>query len=158
DDVQYTKNDWRNRNRVKTAQGSAWLTIPVGTALDRRICDVVLADSRWAARHWKSLVQHYSKAPFFADYREALERVYLGTKWESLSALNQLLVRTIARDFLGMATAFGDSREYVLAGERLDRLLDLLSRIGATHYVSGPSAREYIADERFAQAGIELAY
>src|SRR6476661_873475 len=60
DDVQYTKNDWRNRNRIKTANGVQWLTVPTGSNIDRRICDVRLTDTRWAEKHWKTLQQAYS--------------------------------------------------------------------------------------------------
>src|SRR5262245_50152794 len=63
DDVQYTKNDWRNRNRVKTSQGPKWLTIPVGADLDRRICDVRLGDHHWQRKHWETIKQSYGKAP-----------------------------------------------------------------------------------------------
>ncbi|HEU5201697.1 MAG TPA: WbqC family protein, partial [Nitrospira sp.] len=63
DDVQYTKNDWRNRNKIKTPQGVQWLTIPVGSHCHCRICDVSLQDSYWQKQHWKTLVQRYRKAP-----------------------------------------------------------------------------------------------
>lgn len=158
DDVQYTKNDWRNRNKIKTQNGPAWLTIPTGTDLDRLICEVSLPDTRWQKNHYKTWVQYYSKAPFFRQYQPLLEEVYLARKWDSLSELNQYLIKTIARDCLGINTRFSDSRSYGASGKCLDRLLDLLEKSGATHYLSGPAAQDYIDKASFTQAGIELSY
>lgn len=158
DDVQYTKNDWRNRNKIKTQHGSAWLTIPTGTDLDRLICEVSLPDPRWQKNHYKNFLQYYAKAPFFRLYQPLLEEVYLTRQWSSLSELNQYFIKTIARDCLGVTTEFADSRSYGASGKCLDRLLDLLNKCGATHYVSGPAAQDYIDPSAFAAAGIELSY
>jgi hypothetical protein len=158
DDVQYTKNDWRNRNKLKVPGGAAWITVPVGQALDRRICDVELRDSHWQERHWKTWRQYYGQAPCFGLCEDFLRQVYLERRWRSLSELNQHLIMTIARDFLGLTTQFTDSRDFRLAGRRLDRLLELLRAAGATRYVSGPAARDYIDPQRFAAAGIELTF
>lgn len=158
DDVQFTKNDWRNRNRIKTSNGPLWLTVPVGQDLDRRICDVTLPDARWAAKHYKTLVQNYGKAPYFESYRPFLEEVYLERQWPTLSELNHFMITKIARDFLGLTTEFADSRSYAPVGQKLERLLDLLTQVGAGSYVSGPSAQDYIESKSFADAGIELIF
>jgi hypothetical protein len=158
DDVQFTRQDWRTRNRIKTAQGTQWLSVPAGTRIDRLICEVELADSGWQKKHWASIRQAYSKAPAFAEYAEFFEGIYLGRQWKSLSELNQHVTVSIARELLGIRTAFSDSREFGASGQRLDRLLDLLKRVGATHYLSGPSARSYIDPARFETAGIHLEY
>lgn len=158
DDVQYTKNDWRNRNRIKTQHGAAWLTIPVGADLNRLICEVPLADERWAKNHYKTLVQNYAKAPFFAQYQPLLEEVYLARRWTNLSELNQYLIKTIARDCLGIIAEFADSRSYGASGKRLERLLDLLKKAGTDRYISGPAARDYIDERHFASEGIQLVY
>jgi len=158
DDVQYTKNDWRNRNRIKTPNGPLWLTVPVGQSLDRLTCEVMLEDPRWAGKHLKTLCQYYAKAPYFNRYREFLDEVYLGRRWTTLVELNHYLIKSIAREFLGITTEFADSREYPAKGRRLDRLLDLLEQVGAESYLSGPAARSYILPEEFAKAGIELAF
>jgi hypothetical protein len=158
DDVQYTKNDWRNRNKIKTPNGPMWLTIPTGTALDRLVCDVRLNDAHWAQKHWKSLQQFYSAAPYFKRYQAFFEQVYLGTRWDNLSELNQYLIKAIARDHLGIRTRFADSRAYPTPGRKLDRLIELLAQLDAKTYVSGPAAKSYIDAERFEQAGIELVY
>lgn len=158
DDVQFTPRDWRTRNRIKTANGLLWLTVPAGQSRSRLIHEVLLEDKTWGKKHWDTLRHAYSKAPFFNEYRPFLEHVYLERSWASLSELNQYMTRAIAQDFLGLDVEFRDSREFAAQGHKLERLLDLAQKAGATTYVSGPSARDYIDAERFAQAGIELIY
>jgi hypothetical protein len=158
DDVQYTKNDWRNRNKIKTSQGVRWLTIPVGSQENRLIYEVEPAHNYWPRKHWTTIQQCYTKAPFFEQYREFFENLYTENTWDNLSQLNQFLIKTISAEYLGIRTEFKDSREFCPAGEKLDRLIDLLQKVGATLYVSGPTARDYIDEHRFIEAGIELVY
>jgi hypothetical protein len=157
DDVQYTRQDWRNRNRIKTAAGSSWLSIPVGTSLKRRICDVALPSGSWQQQHWARLDVAYRDAPFFDLYRPLLKAIYLYDRWTTLSELNQHLIRIIA-EILGVTTRFRDSREFSAANQRLDRVLDILRRVDAHVYLSGPAARSYIEPRRFEDAGIELEW
>lgn len=158
DDRQYTVRDWRNRNKIKTPNGLHWLTVPVGSSRDRLIYEVEITDTGWGKKHWDTLKQNYSKAPYFNEYKAFFEEVYLGQEWVSLSELNQYLVKTISKDFLGIKTEFKDSREFNAQGYRLDRILDLLDKANAGFYLSGPSAKDYIVDERFVEKGIELQY
>lgn len=158
DDVQYTKNDWRNRNKIKSKNGLHWLTIPIGARNERLIYEVELDDPSWTKKHWETLKQCYLKAPHFSTYKEFFENVYLGTQWTNLSALNQYLIKTISRDFLGITTEFSDSREYCPEGQKLDRLIDLLLKAKADLYISGPTAKDYINEDRFVEAGIKLVY
>lgn len=155
DDVQYTVNDWRNRNRVKTANGVVWLTIPVGNQNDRRICDVELRDRSWARKHWMTIEQSYRRAPAFPLYGEFFRDIY-ARRWSSLSELNQTLIKTISRDLLGIHTEIRDSREFSLQGGRGERLLSLLQQVGATDYVSGPAAQSYLDVDAYARAGVRV--
>jgi hypothetical protein len=157
DDVQYTKHDWRNRNRIKTAAGVRWLTIPVGQRQDRLLCDVELPASNWCEEHWGRLRGSYSAAPHFERYRSLCESIYT-RRWQTLSELNQTTIGWIARQALGIGTELIDSRRFRLSGRKLDRLLDLLRQVEATEYVTGPAARDYIEPERFAAAGITLRW
>lgn len=158
DDVQFTKNDWRNRNKIKTANGIVWLTIPVGKRLDRLICEVELTDDGWQKKHWSSIQQAYSKAPFFKKYRDFFEHVYQEVKWTNLSEMNHFMIKHISQEFLGIRIEFRDSREFEVQGEKLSRLMDLLKKLEPSRYVSGPSAQSYIKEEEFVNAGIELVY
>jgi len=157
DDVQYTVNDWRNRNCVKTANGVAWLTIPIGNQNARRICDVEIRDQSWRRKHWMTIEQSYARAPHFHRFEPFFRNVY-GRPWTSLSDLNQTLIRAIAGEFLGIETSFRDSREYELSGSKGERLLCLLRKLGADEYVSGPAAREYIDVDAFEGNGIRVRW
>jgi len=158
DDLQFTKNDWRNRNKIKTAQGAKWISIPVGISAKRLICEVALVDSHWQRSHWDALYQQYKASRFFKLYRSFFEDIYLGKQWKNLSELNQHLIRSISIEMLGMTTVFRDSREFQLHGQKLDRLVDLVSQSKATRYISGPAAKGYIEPERFAELGVELVW
>jgi hypothetical protein len=159
DDLQYTKNDWRNRNRIKTAGGLRWLTIPCGTNEKRLICDVRLDDPSWQQRHWSLIESSYRDAPFFDDYASYFRDVYLNRRWTNLSELNQHLIVTITRDLLGFRhVEFDDSRRYGLRHTKALRVLELLTKCGATQYVSGPAARSYLTEELFEEANISLEW
>lgn len=158
DDVQYTKNDWRNRNKVKTPQGTQWITIPVSASNELMIHEVKFQNLSWMAKHYKTFTTLYSKAPYYKKYKEFLDYVYMERQWESLSELNQYLITHISREFLGITTQFMDSREFHTEGKKLDRLINLLKAAEATSYVSGPAARSYIDDNSFSNEGIELIY
>lgn len=158
DDVQYTKNDWRNRNLIMTPQGPQWLSIPVGQEINRLVCDVMIPKNSWANKHLKTLQQNYSRAPYYESIRKFIDGIYLGRTWDNLSELNHYLIEKISRQYLGTTTEFSDSLEYQLHGSRQERLLGLLAQVGATSYLSGPAARSYIIEEDFSRAGIELIY
>lgn len=158
DDNQYTSRDWRNRNRIKTAAGPLWLSIPVGHDRDRLIHDVTIPDAAWQAKHLQTLTQNCAKCPHFARYRPWLEHIYLERRWDNLSAFNHHVTEHIAREFLGVRTRFEDSRRYAAEGQKLDRMVDLVHKTGATHYLSGPAARDYIVPGRFEASGITLEW
>lgn len=158
DDLQYTKDDWRNRNRIKTQAGSRWLTIPVGRDENRLICDVPLPPPAWAREHWRLLAEAYARAPYFETYRSFFEKIFLGDLPPSLSTFNQNLIRRISSELLGLRTRFDDSRNYALTTRKQERVLELLAKAGATTYISGPSARSYLSPESFVTAQIALVW
>ncbi|MDB6169787.1 MAG: hypothetical protein JWM88_2651 [Verrucomicrobia bacterium] len=160
DEVQYTKNDWRNRNRICSKNGCHWLTIPVGReAVKQKISDVRLPDPRWQAEHRKTLAHTYRPAKHFAQIEPLLADFYESREWRRLGELNYHCTETIAR-LLGLQTRFRHAKEFDLEGDRVERLVSLLRQLGATEYLSGPSAREYLAGQEhlFAQAGIDLRF
>jgi hypothetical protein len=158
DDVQFTKNDWRNRNRIKTPRGPAWLTIPVGKHLDRRICDVELPPDGWRERHWRMIEENHRDAPHFARYAPGFRDALLGREWRTLSELNQHLIQHVARDMLGIRTTFTDSRAHPQPGKNQERVMGLLRAVGASAYLSGPAGKSYIEERLFAENGIELIW
>lgn len=158
DDVQFTTRDWRTRNKVKTAQGAQWLTVPAGNDRNRLICDVEIKEHAWETKHYKSIVANYGKCPHFDRYIVFLKSIYLDREWCNLSELNQYLIKTISKDFLGIDTAFKDARAFAAEGQKQDRLVDILVKTGATCYISGPAAKDYIDPKNFENAGIDLIW
>lgn len=159
DDVQYTHSDWRNRNRIKTPNGSIWLTVPVyhDGKKPLRIRDTKVTDHKWRKKHWRSIEQSYAKARHFAESREIFEPLYLEDRSEYLSEINYLFIRAVC-GLLGIRTRITWSSDYELSGGKTERIVSICRQAGATQYISGPQARNYIDPAQFADAGIELAY
>jgi hypothetical protein len=156
DEMQYTKNDWRNRNKIKTPQGLHWLSIPAGADIHRRICDVSINDPRWAAKHWSTLEANYRRSPCFDEIAAWLEPLYANAL-DNLSDVNQSLLEGICK-FLGISTRLRRSTDYVLEGGKSEKLVNLCKQAGATEYVTGGAARSYIDEGLFAQEGITVTY
>jgi hypothetical protein len=160
DDVQYTRRDWRNRNRIKTPQGPIWLTIPVEVKgrYHQTIRETRVADPRWARRHLDSLRHSYARAPHFPEYEGVLEQAFedVGAR-ESLSDVNDSLIRFVC-GLLGIETAISSSADFRLEDGPSERLVSICVQAGASRYLSGPSARSYLDEALFATAGIEVAY
>jgi hypothetical protein len=158
DDVQFTKNDWRNRNKIKTQNGAEWITIPTGSDSGKKIYEIPLPSNNWNVKHWKSIQHNYAKAPYFSLYADAIHSGLLKAGVTTLSELNQYLIKTIAIQILRIPVEFVDSRSFKLSGDGQDRLLDLLLQVGCNTYVSGPSGRNYMSPKAFDEAGIHLEY
>lgn len=155
DDVQFTKNDWRNRNQIKTPSGLQWLSVPVGTNLNRKINEVKILDSVWQKKHWKSIYLNYKKMPGFSVYKDFFEDFYLQKEWKNLSAMNEYLINNLL-SFLGVKVLVERSEAYSLVGQKEDRLLDLLLKVKASAYYTGPAGLNYINKENFKAHGINL--
>jgi len=162
DDVQYDKHGWRNRNQIKTAQGKQWLTIPVhshGVTDGISIQDVRIDWSKpWAKNHLKALMFAYGKAPYFKKYLPLIDSFY-SRHDETLAEFTITTTEIITRTLGITHTRFMRSSEFTdISGQKTDRLIQILASVGASHYISGPSARDYIEKEKFDQAGITLEY
>lgn len=162
DDVQYDKHGWRNRNQIKTAQGKQWLTIPVhsqGVTAGIPIKDVKIDWSKpWAKNHLKALTISYNKAPYFKTYLPLLESFY-ARRDEFLADFTIATTVALTRELGLHQTRFLRSSEIPgVDGQKTDRLIQILTKVGARHYISGPSARDYIEKEKFDAAGITLEY
>lgn len=157
DDIQYTKQDFRNRNRIKTRSGLKWITVPVGKIpTDTRIDQVVIANSDWAKKHLRLIRENYRRAPYFKEYFPLLEFCFR-QPWKKLSTLNIALTLEIAK-ILKIQTTFVRSSELKVSGKKTDRIIDICRQLGATHYISGPAARVYIEEERLENLNIKLSY
>ena len=159
DDAQFTRRDWRNRNRIKTKDETRWLTIPVAAKgrYHAPLEEIRIADPAWGERHWRQLSSSYRQARGFGELAERFEALYLGVREERLCAINRRFIEEVCA-ILGIGTRLSWSMDYTLAPGRNERLLDLCVQAGATTYVSGPSARAYLDVELFRSAGLEVVF
>jgi WbqC-like protein len=162
DDVQYDKHGWRNRNQIKTAHGKQWLTIPVhsaGATHGLPIKETRIDWSKpWARDHLKAFISSYSRAAHFADYLPLLHSFY-DRRDEYLADFTIATTITLARELGIEQTRFMRSSELQgIKGQKTERLIQILRCVGATQYLSGPSAMEYIEAEQFSRAGIALEF
>lgn len=158
DDVQYSKNDWRNRNLIKTQHGIKWLTIPVSIkSLRQLIKDTRISDRNWNIRHWKTLMHSYSKSKKIGEWKDCFEELYLGTQEQYLSEINYRFISEINK-FLGTKTKISWSSDYDLIEGKTERLLHLCKQANATCYLSGPAAKGYLDTQMFDNAGIEVEW
>ncbi len=162
DDVQYDRHGWRNRNRIKTAAGPKWLTIPLrstgGRLKETSIREIETSTNiDWARTHLETLRHSYSRAPYFARYRPMLEQWYA----EQASKLADFTIETtlaLAQELGISGTRFVRSSTLGCGGAKTERLLSILMTLGATHYVSGPAAKEYLDIDVLVGAGITVEW
>lgn len=160
DEVQYTTNDWRNRNKIKTNTGLLWLTIPIlhNNRFGQRIDEAQVRDGRWPKKHCQSLLTAYAKAPYFKTLFPSLEAVYDACRdLSGLSAINLAFLRWV-HAALGLTTRLSSSADYPSGGDKNERLVEICRQAGARSYLSGPSARCYIDESLFAAAGIAVEW
>jgi hypothetical protein len=159
DDVQFTKRDWRNRNRIKAEAGLRWLTIPVfSKGLYEQSIDQTAIAAPWAEKHWRTLRVSYGKAPCFRDLAPRIERAYEDVAGERLlSDINHKLI-TVICSILAIPTKISRSTDYPIAGKSTERLISLCQAARATQYLSGPSAASYLDIDKLGAAGICVRY
>lgn len=165
DSVQYTRRDWRNRNVIKTATGTSWLTIPVEVKgqYHQSIDQTRIADTKWAEHHIRTIELSYRKASGFEETAPWLfDIMRQSAKREYLSQSNSDLLIAISRR-LGITTPIRRctdiiDRELLLSFKASQRLAKLCEAVGATEYLSGPAAQSYLDTEAFAQKNIKIAW
>jgi hypothetical protein len=158
DDLQYTKGDWRNRNRIKTPRGAEWITVPVHYKRTGQLIEETPIDySRpWARSMLNRISQSYRQAPHFEVCFQELGDLLLAPA-ASISELNVRLIRWVCRR-LEIKTPITFSRQYAPQGAKTERLVGILKQLNATTYLSGPAARAYLVPELLEREGIKLEY
>lgn len=159
DEMQYTKNDWRNRNKLKTSNGLSWLTIPVmNVSLHQKINESRIAGGQWANKHFKTIKANYNRAPAFKKYEAWLNDLYIRAEKEPfLSQVNYLFLTEICQ-LLQIGTKISWSSAYQLGEGKTERLVNLVQQAGGTEYISGPAAKDYIQADLFEKANIQLTW
>lgn len=159
DEVQFTKRDWRNRNLIKTPQGTMWVTIPVNTKGRRqqKISETVISDSNWGKKHWNAITLNYSKTPYFKILAPLFEEAYLNTSFYYLTDINNRFIQII-NNFLGIKTKITQSAQFHFEGDKTEKLVSICKQAGASEYLSGPAAKNYLDNDLFAKENIKVSW
>ncbi len=157
DEMQYTKMDWRNRNKIKTKEGLKWLTIPVQTSgkYHQKIRDTKVADKNWNITHWNIIKENYRNANNFKEMVDWIEPLYRNCNYGYLSEINIHFIKEINR-FLGIETEIRFSSEFELHEERSQRLVNICKDLEGTDFYAGPAAQFYIDTAKFEREDIKL--
>lgn len=159
DTVQFAKQSWQQRNRIKTPQGVLWLTVPVHQALGQKIVDVKIADLKAVRKkHWSSITGSYARCAHFELVANELEKIYMSGV-ESLADLNIALIRALA-GLMNIATRYLRTSEMAPSEKQGEELLtELCSRVGSDVYLSPPGSSVYLRSDRaFTDRGIKVAF
>lgn len=159
DDVQYTKRDWRNRNLIKSQQGTQWLTIPIEVKgkYFQTIKDSKISEKDWNQKHWKIIVQNYSKAKYFNEFKSFFEELYIKAEYKYLSEINYFFITSINK-LLNISTIISWSSDYILSEGKNEKLIDIINQTNSKEYISGPSAKNYIDEKMFAENNINIEW
>jgi len=159
DDVQFEKGSWRNRNRIKTVTGPQWLTVPVRLKGEKNqlIRDVVINSSDpWQKKHINSIVQNYSKSPYFEHYSQGLINC-IDKPWKKLVDLDYELIFWLVAQ-LGIHTEIRLSSDLKISGNSVQRLIDMVQSLSGTHFYEGAAGINYIETKKFEQANISVIF
>ena len=159
DTVQFAKRHWHNRNRIVTPAGPVWITIPVATkSRFEQSIEAVKVSEPWAKKHWRTIVANYKRAPYFDALAPRLEPLFVAAAQETLlTRINETFLREFAV-LLRLKTKIVRDTKYAPTGSKTGQLLDICKNAGATHYLSGPSARNYLQEDAFREAGIVVEW
>lgn len=162
DNVQYVKRGpfgWINRNRIRTHDGTMWLTVPVFSKgkFYQKINEVEIDNSaRWTEKHWKSIERNYSKAPFFNDYARELQAIYR-QKWQMLNELNTHVIKALIK-IVGIEIKTYTTSELCIEGKATDLIINMCNKVKADTYLSGIHGEDYLEKEKFTENGIKLIF
>ena len=161
DDVQYTKRDWRNRNKIPTQNGELWLSVPVITKdrREQRICDVEIdKKTDWQNKHYRTLSLTYTKAPYYNDYKFLLDDFYIHHSWDKLSEMNIYMTKKIC-EILGIQTEFVNAVDLNASGGKDgEKVINICKMIGCDYFINGPASKAFMNEEKFAKNKIVLEY
>jgi hypothetical protein len=157
DSTQFVKRHWHNRNCIKSANGPLWLTIPVATkGRYHQLISEVEVSEPWAEKHWRSIELSYRRARHFAEVEPLVRAWYEeAAKQRLLTNINEIFLSGIVK-YLGIKTRIVPDTRYPGEGQKTERLLSIAQAAGATSYLSGPSARDYLDEAQFAAESIAV--
>ena len=158
DNVQFKKNEWQNRNKIKTAQGWQWLTVPVRYKYPQLINEVTInSDVRWQHKQRQAILSNYRKASHYHYLEEFFEEI-LSRSWQMISQLNITAVRKLTR-VLGIETPiFVASELGNFPRDPDERLIALAKQFGADTYLAGKGGNQYMDLEKYRRSGIQVRF
>ena len=157
DEMQYTKRDWRNRNKIKTQNGLKWLSVPVNVKgkFEQKINETEINDFSWNKKHWDTIKQTYNKAPYFKEYKSFFEELYLNCDLKTISEVNLHFIKAICH-LLDIKTTIIFSKNLELKGDKTDKLLNICLDLNITDYYSGPAAKNYMDTNLFNEQNVKV--
>lgn len=161
DDVQFDKHGWRNRNRIKTSHGLAWLTVPVRHSghHGQTIAETEIDHSRpWSHKMVRTIEQVYSRSPHCHRYSRELGDILCAEPPTPLLLDLDLRVIDLMRRWLQIDTPAVRSSTLGIEGGQSDRLVAICRHFGADRYLSGSAAKSYLQQELFDAAGISVVW
>lgn len=155
DTVQYHKNEWQNRNRIKTAHGASWITVPVTYRFPQKIDEVGIAPGPWARKQIAMIEQAYARAPYIDQYWPDLRSILL-EPWQKVSELNIALILQLG-SMLGCTAPLHIASDMAIRSEdQTGRLVEICRELGGDGYLSGQEGRNYLDRSVFEEACLEL--
>lgn len=156
DDVQYEIRGFHNRNKIRTIQGTSWLTVPLSHPYGKMINQVKIVSTDWNEKHKNAIKNSYEKAPYFEKYWDDIDSI-LSTNWEKLIDLNLALIKYF-NSVLSMKTKTVRSSELNIQSTGSLRLLDICKKLNAKTYFSGIMGKEYIDEKIFLDTDIKITF
>ncbi|MBU3925558.1 WbqC family protein, partial [Patescibacteria group bacterium] len=157
DDVQYDKNGWRNRNRIKTQNGITWITIPVHGSINSKISEIKIDNTQnWQRKHINAIRINYCKSPYFDEYWPIFSDIF-NKKWEKLIDLQIVLIKKINK-ILGINRKIKFSSKLNISGNRIDRLINICKYFDANIFYEGATGKNYIDEKKFNDVGIKIKF
>jgi hypothetical protein len=157
DDVDYSKNDFINRNKIRTQNGVQWLTVPVLSKGTPKIKDIQINNAtNWRKKHLKSIEQNYSKAPYYERYEKWLKDLY-DIDWELLSDLNWHILKAVLAE-LKIDTKVVRMSDYQFQGSKSELILDMCVQLNCDHFIFGVNGKDYVQPVLFNDAGVSISF
>jgi hypothetical protein len=158
DEVQYTKNDWRNQKSDQDSQrtGLDYYTMQANL-ISQKIFETKVTLPNWNIKHWNTIKGNYSRAAYFKEYEQVIYETYMACQSEYLSEINLAFIKTI-NTALGIETEIIDSRNLNLEGDKNERLIEAVTKLNGNYYLSGPAAKSYLDEKAFNDKGIEVGW
>ena len=159
DDMQYTKRDWRNRNKLITPNGPKWLSIPIDVKgkYYQKINEAQVSDMGWGVKHWNFIKNNYKKSPYFNKYKDYFKDLYLNPPSSFLSDINLEFIKKIII-LLEIDIKIISSKEFNLTGDKTEKLVNICKELNAKKYFTGPAAKNYMDESLFINNSIEIEY